>query len=105
MENVIDLKRRIGRRLQTLRKQHHLSQEVVAKVLGVRSITYCGYEDGKQLIHTRLVIKLAAILRGQLGLSADAVEPQVNKYKAPLKSAPPDQGEAFEAEKFKKVVI
>ena len=59
MENVIDLKRRIGRRLQTLRKQHHLSQEVVAKVLGVRAITYCGYEDGKQLIHTLNCVKLA----------------------------------------------
>ena len=42
MENVIDLKRRIGRRLQTLRKQHHLSQEVVAKVLGVSPSS--GYE-------------------------------------------------------------
>ena len=59
MENVIDLKRRIGRRLQTLRKQHHLSQEVVAKVLGVRSVTYCGYEEGKQLIRTRHCVKLA----------------------------------------------
>ena len=59
--DVTVLKQRIGRRLQALRRQHHLSQVEVAEILGVRIGTYCGYENGTQLIHTRHCIKLVQL--------------------------------------------
>ena len=46
-------------RLLTLRKEHNLSQETVASVLGVSQRTYSDYETGQRRLSIEKIIILA----------------------------------------------
>jgi len=53
--------RKIGQRLQSLRKQRGFTQEQVAKYLGITQNQLSYYENGKREISVDLLLKLARL--------------------------------------------
>ncbi|MBQ3975699.1 MAG: helix-turn-helix transcriptional regulator [bacterium] len=50
---------RYNERLRRLRKEHHLTQQKVASVLGVSQRAYSDYETGQRRLSIEGIIKLA----------------------------------------------
>lgn len=58
LNQTLDDKARIGRRIKMLRAQYNLSQAEMASNIGVTSKAVSAYEGGRSLVSTRVLIEI-----------------------------------------------